>query len=308
MEKDRNVFQIGVGINSPWYVGQTTKGLLDSFGEDRMYDTPVSENSIMGIAVGAAITGKRPIITFPRMDFMYYAMDQICNHAAVLEYTFGGRLSLPLTIRAIINRGGEQAAQHSQALQAIFAHVPGLKVIMPSTAYDAKGMLIGAVEDNHPVLYIEDRWLYEEADEVPEEYYSASLSEARVISQGTDVTLVVSSYMVIEAKKAAEEMEKNGTSVELIDLRAIKPFDKKKILASVEKTGKIVICDGGWKTCGVAAEVSATIASDGFNFLKGPIKRVTLPDTPAPASCVLEKKYYPTHRNIIEAIYEVLKQ
>ena len=153
MQRNKNIFQIGVGINTPWYVGQTMNGLLDIYGEDRMIDTPVSENGITGVAIGAALVGLKPVLTFPRMDFMYYAMDQICNHAASMNYTLGGNLPVPLVIRAIINRKGEQAAQHSQAIQGLFMHIPGLKVVMPSNAYDAKGMFIAAVEDNNPVIY-----------------------------------------------------------------------------------------------------------------------------------------------------------
>jgi pyruvate dehydrogenase E1 component beta subunit len=306
MSRHDNVFQIGVGINTPWYVGQTMRGLIDTYGEERMYDTPVSENAIMGMAVGAAMTGMRPIITFPRMDFMYYAMDQICNHAALLSYMFGGRISMPLTIRAIINRGGEQAAQHSQAIQSLFMHIPGLKVVMPSNGYDAKGMLISAVEENNPVIYIDDRWLYDEESEVPEEYYSVSLSEAKCLHQGSDVTLVASSYMVKESKKAVEKAKQWGISVELIDLKSIKPLDIKLILNSIAKTGRLVIADGGWKTCGVAAEISAAVASEGFYLLKAPIQRVTLPDIPAPASIALEKKYYPTDCDIINSIFKIV--
>jgi len=298
MERHPDVFQIGVGVNSPWYVGQTTRGLVDLFGEERMYDTPVSENGIMGIAVGAAMAGKRPIITFPRMDFMYYAMDQICNHAAILAYTFGGRIAMPITIRGIINRGGEQAAQHSQALQAVFAHIPGIIVAMPADAYDAKGMMIAAVEQNSPVLYIDDRWLYDTVTTVPDGYYTAPLSGAKVIREGSDITIVASSYMVIEAQKAAEELAAQGISAELLDLRIVKPLDAGSILRSIAKTGRLVIADGGWRTCGVAAEVSAIAAGEGFSSLKAPVARVTLPDIPAPASPNLEKCYYPVAQDI----------
>jgi len=302
MRYDHNVFQIGVGINSPWYVGQTTRGLIDAFGEDRMYDTPVSENGGMGIAIGAAITGKRPIITFPRMDFMYYAMDQICNHAAILNYTFGGCITIPLTIRAIINRGGEQGAQHSQAIQAIFAHIPGIRVVMPANAYDAKGMLIAAIEENSPVLYIDDRWLYDSACDVPDRYYTVPLTGAKVVQEGTDVTLVASSYMVAESKKAIKTLKLKRVSVELIDLRSIKPIDEETILSSLKKTGRLVVADGGWKTCGVAAEVIAIAAGDGYRYLKSPVERVTLPDIPAAASPSLEQCYYPTAEDIVFAV------
>lgn len=307
MKRDDCVFHIGVGVNTPWYVGNTLKGLLDIFGEERMIDTPVSENGIAGIALGAALTGMRPILTFPRMDFMYYAMDQICNHAAMLNYTLGGNAPVPLTIRAIINRGGEQAAQHSQALQAIFMHIPGLKIIMPSNAYDAKGMLIQAVADPNPVLFIEDRWLYEQECAVPEEYYTVPLDKAKVICPGTDVTVVSYSYLITECKKALPALEKDGIRPEIIDLCAIKPIDIAPIINSLEKTGHLLIVDGGWRTGGVAAEISALVAEEGFGLLKAPIKRVTLPDLPAPASKVLERIYYPTCAEIIKHCREIIR-
>jgi pyruvate dehydrogenase E1 component beta subunit len=308
MGRNKDVFQIGVGINTPWFVGQTMVGLLEKYGEERMFDTPVSENGVMGIAVGAALTGKRPIVTFPRMDFMYYAMDQICNHAAILNYTFGGRVPVPITIRGIINRGGEQGAQHSQALQAVFAHIPGIKVVMPADAYDAKGMLIAAAEQNSPVLYIDDRWLYETATDVPEGYYTVPLSGAKVVKEGSDITLVASSYMVLEARKAVETLASHGVSAELIDLRSIKPIDSDTIVQSLAKTGRLVIADGGWRTCGVAAEISAIAADAGFTYLKAPVSRVTLPDIPAPASQQLERCYYPVSEDIVKEALRLLKK
>jgi pyruvate dehydrogenase E1 component beta subunit len=242
------------------------------------------------------------------MDFMHYAMDQICNHCAIMNFTFGGHVPVPITIRAIINRGGEQAAQHSQALQGIFMHIPGLKVVMPSDPYDAKGLLIAAVEDNNPVIYIDDRWLYELEGEVPEAYYSVPIGKAKTLSRGNDVTLVATSYMVIEAEKACRELEKAGVSIELIDLRSIKPVDEETILNSVSKTGCLVIADAGWKTAGVAAEISAIAASDGFDYLRYPIQRVTLPDVPAPASITLEQEFYPSYLDIIKKVKQTLER
>ena len=307
MRNDEKVFQIGIGLNTPWYMGQTMEGLLSAFGEDRIIDTPVSENGITGVAIGAAITGMRPILTFPRMDFMYYAMDQICNHAALMNYTFGGKQPVPLTIRAIINRGGEQAAQHSQALQSLFLHIPGLKVVMPSNAYDAKGLLIEAVLDNNPVIYIEDRWLYDSDDKVPEEPYTVALGKARVVKEGSDITLVSSSYMMIESEIAVRELKDEDISVELIDLRSIKPIDKSIIISSISKTGHLVIADGTWKTGGIASEICSIVASEGFEHLRSAIKTITLPDLPAPASKVLEDNYYPNHEIIKREILTIQK-
>ena len=309
MEVNEKVFVIGVGTNSPWYVGQTTKNLYDTYGPLRLIDTPVSENGITGVGVGAAIAGMRPIVTHARMDFMYYAMDQICNQASNWSYMFGGKISVPLTIRAIINRGVEQAAQHSQALQAIFMHIPGLKVVMPSNAYDAKGMLISAVLDDDPVIYIDDRWLYDTKMEVPKELFTVPLDKAKIVKTGSDLTLIASSYMMKLATQALEILEKdNKIDIELIDLRSISPIDKDTILRSVKKTGKLVIADGTWKTGGVSSEIVSIIATEGFSLLNAPIRRVTLPDTPAPSSGVLEKLYYPNADNIVDEVNKLINK
>ena len=306
IEKDETVFLIGQGVTSPWYVGTTTVGLIDRF-PGRVIDTPVSENGITGAAVGAALAGLRPILVHPRMDFMYYAMDQIANHAANWYYMFGGQLSVPITIWGIINRGGEQAAQHSQALQAMFTHIPGLKVVMPSTPYDAKGLLVASIEDDNPVVYIDERWLYEVMGDVPEEIYSVPIGKGIVRREGEDVTIVATSYMVHETMKAAESLEKEGIDAEVIDLRSLKPLDENLVFDSVKKTGKLIIADGGWKTCGVAAEISALIAENIFGYLKAPIMRVSLPDTPAPASSALEKVYYKKAEDIVLAVRKVME-
>jgi len=308
LKSDTRVFVIGQGVTSPWYVGATTAGLIDRFGIERIIDTPVSENGITGVAVGAALAGMRPVLVHPRMDFMYYAMDQIANHAANWHYMFGGRLSVPITIWGIINRGGEQAAQHSQALQAMFTHIPGLKVVMPSTPYDAKGLLVASIKDDNPVVYIDDRWLYNYEGEVPEELYSVPIGKGIVRREGEDVTLVATSYMVSEATEAAEILNKEGIDVEVIDLRSLKPLDENLLFNSVKKTCRLVIADGSWKTYGVSSEISARIAeSTIFKRLKAPIMRVSLPDTPAPASCALEEVYYPKAKDIISAIKRIVK-
>jgi len=300
---------IGQGVTSPWYVGSTTVDLLTRFGPKRIIDTPTSENGITGVALGAALAGMHPILCFPRMDFMYYAMDQIANHIANWHYMFGGQLSAPITLWAIINRGGEQAAQHSQATQAIFMHIPGLRVVMPSTPYDAKGLLLACVKEENPVVYIDDRWLYQLVGEVPEELYYVPIGKGVVRRKGKDVTVVATSYMVYEAIKASESLENEGIGAEVIDLRSLKPLDENLLFNSVRKTGRLVVVDGGWKTCGVAAEISARVAeNDAFKSLKAPIIRVTLPDTPAPASSVLEKIYYPRAEKIMTAVREVLEK
>ena len=307
MEEDKRVFLVGQGATSPWYVGSTTAGLIDRFGSERIIDTPVSENGVTGVAIGAALAGMRPVLVHPRMDFMYYAMDQIANHAANWHYMFGGQMSVPLTIWAIINRGGEQAAQHSQALQAMFMHIPGLKVVMPSTPYDAKGLLIASIKDDNPVVYVDDRWLYDHTGEVPEELYTAPIGEGVVRRQGKDATVMATSYMVCEVSQAAETLAKEGIDVEVIDLRSLKPLDEELLTSSAKKTGRVVIVDGGWKTCGVGAEISALVVEKTFRYLKAPIMRVSLPNAPAPASSALEKVYYPNANSVVSAVKKVLE-
>jgi acetoin:2,6-dichlorophenolindophenol oxidoreductase subunit beta len=301
LEKYNNMFLIGQGVNSPWYVGNTTRGLVDRFGPERVIDTPVSESGISGAAVGAALAGMRPVLVFPRMDFMYYAMDQIANHAAPWHYMFGGQLSVPIVIWAIINRGGEQAAQHSQALQALFVHLPGLKVVMPGTPYDAKGLLAASVQDDNPVIYIDDRRLYEIEGEVPEELYNVPIGEAAVRREGKDVTLTVTSYLLHEAMKAAAILSGEGIDAEVIDLRSLKPLDENTLLKSVKKTGRLVTVDGDWRTGGTGAELAAVVAEKAIPYLKSPVIRVALPDAPAPASRTLEKAYYPDMMSIAAA-------
>jgi len=207
-----------------------------------------------------------------------------------------------------VNRGGEQAAQHSQALQAIFMHIPGLKIVTPSTPYDAKGLLAASIEDDNPVMYIDDRWLYEHEGEVPEELYSVPIGKGVVRREGEDVTVAATSYMVYEAIKASESLDKEGVDVEVLDLRSLKPLDENLLLTSVKKTGRLIVVDGGWKTCGMAAEISARIAEiDVFRSLRAPIIRVSLPDTPAPASSALERVYYPKAEKIILAVRKILE-
>jgi acetoin:2,6-dichlorophenolindophenol oxidoreductase subunit beta len=305
METDPCVFLIGQGVKSPWYVGNTAQGLLERFGETRVIDTPVSENAVTGAAVGAAIAGMRPVVVHPRMDFMFYAFDPIINEAANWYYMNGGKASVPVVIWGIINRGGEQAAQHSQALHSMFAQVPGLKVVMPATPYDAKGLMIAAIRDPNPVVYIDDRLLYRQEGEVPEEIYEVEIGKGNILKEGKDVTVVAVSFMVSEAQKAVAELAAEGIDAELLDLRTVKPLDEELLLNSVKKTGRLVVADVGWKTCSVAAEVSALVSENAFEYLKAPIRRVTLPDCPAPASAVLEKVFYRNSSDIVSAVRQV---
>jgi pyruvate dehydrogenase E1 component beta subunit len=306
LSTDNSVILIGQGVKSPWYVGSTCNGLFDKFGEERIIDTPISENGITGASVGASIVGMKPIVVHPRMDFMLYAFDPIINQAANWYYMSGGNSNVSIVFWGILNRGGEQAAQHSQALYSVFAHVPGLKVIAPSTPYDVKGLLISAVRDGNPVVFIDDRWLYQTIGEVPEDEFTIPIGKGIVRREGKDVSLISFSYTMHVASKAAELLADDGIDVELIDLRSIKPYDKELLVNTVRKTGKIVIVDGSWKTGSFSAEISAFISEKAFQFLKSPVVRVCLPDVPAPASNVLEAEYYITTEKIIGAVKQIL--
>jgi len=306
MEADRSVFVIGQGVKSPWYVGNTCQGLLKRFGAQRVIDTPVSENAMTGVAVGAAIAGMRPVVVHPRMDFMLYAMDPIINEAANWRYMCGGRSSVPAVIWGIINRGGEQGAQHSQALHGLFAQIPGLKVVMPATPYDAKGLMIAAIKDPDPVVFIDDRWLYGQTESVPETAYEVPIGKAVVRRQGADLTIAAISYMVSESLAAAGALAHEGIEAEVLDLRTAKPLDEEALLESVQRTGRLVVADVGWVTGGFAAEIAARVTEKGFRHLKAPVKRVALPDVPAPASRALEQVYYRTAQDIVKAAKELL--
>lgn len=307
MAIDKEVFIMGQGVKSPWYVGNTCKGLIALFGEERVIDTPISENAMTGAAVGAAIAGMKAIVMHPRTDFSLYAMDPIINQAANWSYMNGGRASVPVVFWMIVNRAGEQAAQHSQALHSLFSHIPGLKVIAPSNAYDAKGLLISAIRDPNPVVFIDDRWLYGKEDFVPEEIYELPIGKAVIRNEGTDVTLVSSSFLASESFLVVEMLKKEGISVELIDLRSIKPLDMELINSSVLKTGRLLIVDGSWKTNSIASEISASVNETLFKKLKAPVVRLNLPDAPAPASRTLESEYYITKDMIIDAIKRLIQ-
>jgi acetoin:2,6-dichlorophenolindophenol oxidoreductase subunit beta len=302
MEEDSRMLIIGQGLYSPWYVGSSMVELEKRFGTDRVIDCPVSENGTTGIAIGAALAGARTVMVHPRMDFMLLATDQIFNQAAKWHYMFNGRAHVPLVIRGIINRGGEQAAQHSQAMQAMYMNVPGLKVVMPSTAHDAKGLLVASVHDGNPVVFIDDRWLYKDVGPVSAELYEVPLGVGAIRRPGRDVTIVATSYMNVEALHAADLLAAEGIEAEVVDPRTLKPLDEDLIIDSVARTGRLVVADAAWRSCGAAAEVAALVADRAFSALRAPIRRVTLPEAPAPSSRSLEAVYYPKAADILTAV------
>ncbi len=306
--KDKKVFIMGQGVDDPSGMFGMTLDLHKKHGKERVFDTPLSENALTGVGTGAALTGMRPVYFHNRPDFLLLAMDQIVNHASKYSYLFAGKLKVPLVIVAVIGRGWGSGAQHSQSLHGLFMHVPGLRLVMPSTAYDAKGLLAASIADGNPVIFIEHRWLFKHKSHVPEELYAVPFGKGLIRRKGKDVTVVGISYMVIEALRAAEELQKEGYDIEVIDPRTLKPLDEEIILESVKKTGHLVIADTDWKTCGVASEIASMVAQKGFKYLKSPIKIVAWPDVPVPSSYVLEEAFYPGKDDILKSIKELLKR
>ncbi len=309
MANYREVFCIGQGLWSPWYVGNTMTDLDKEFGRDRIIDTPVSEVACTGAAIGASLCGYRPIVVHPRVDFMILATDMIVNQAAKWSHMLGGKAHPGVTIRGIINRGGQQGAQHSQALQSWFAHIPGLRVVMPATPQDARDLLIASVLCEDPVLYIDDRWLYDiKADLGPIKELDLSQIGPQRLREGHDVTLVGSSYSTQVCLDAAAELAQQGTSCDVIDLRVLNPLDITLVIESVLKTGRLMVVDGGWRTCGVAGEVIASVyESIPANRFKSRPIRMTLPDAPAPTSQPLEEIYYTKARDVVRKVDFMLK-
>jgi pyruvate/2-oxoglutarate/acetoin dehydrogenase E1 component len=298
------VFVIGQGLWSPWYVGNSMTDLDKEFGIDRIIDTPVSESACTGAAVGAAIAGMKSIVVHPRMDFMLYAMDSIVNEAAKWSSMMGGQATAGVTVRAIINRGGEQGAQHSQSLHSWFTHIPGLRVVMPATATDARDLLIASVICKDPVMFIDDRWLYSESDILPEVKEVDLTSQGpKVTNVGTQVTLAGAGYSAKLCTDVAKILASDGISAETIDIRVLNPFNPGVIVESVLKTGRLVVIDGGWSNSGFASEVIAAVTEqiDPISLKSSPI-RVTLPSAPAPASSALEKIYYTRAEDVATTI------
>jgi pyruvate dehydrogenase E1 component beta subunit len=283
-----------------------TRGLQDRFGPGRVFNTPISEQAITGTAVGAALVGARPIVEIQVMDFLSLAMDQLANHAAKLPYMTGGQLQVPLVVRGPVTSNIGLAAQHSQSLEAWVAHVPGLKVVMPSTPADAKGLLKSAIRDPNPVVFFEKRLLYSTRGDVPSGERLIPLGKADVCRIGRDVTLIASGIAAFYARDAARKLAEEGIDVELIDLRTLKPLDVETIVASVRKTGRVIVANDGYRTCGYAAEVVATLVEEAFDYLDAPIVRVTAADTPVPYAANLEAEVLVTLDKLLQAARELV--
>lgn len=314
MERDENVFVMGEDIGAYGGIFGATNGLLEKFGPERVRDTPISESAFIGAALGAASKGMRPIVELMFVDFFGVAMDQIYNHIAKAHYMSGGQIKMPVVIMTAIGGGYSDAAQHSQCLYGLFAHVPGLKIVIPSNSYDAKGLMISAIRDDDPVMYFFHKGLMglgwmpspdEATVEVPEEPYTVPIGKARVVREGDDITIVTVSKMVYEALWAAKELENEGINVEVVDLRTLVPLDKKTLINSVKKTGRLLVVDEDYRSYGMSGEIITTIVESIGNELKALPRRIAYPDVPVPYSRVLERYVLPDKGKIVEAVKEV---
>jgi pyruvate/2-oxoglutarate/acetoin dehydrogenase E1 component len=305
MRRDSSVFVLGEDVGQFGGCFGVTGDLWQEFGEDRVRDTPISETAIIGAAVGAAATGMRPVPEIMFCDFLTVCMDQLVNQAAKMRYMFGGKAKMPLTVRAPVGGGISAAAQHSQSLEAWFTHIPGLKVVMPSTAADAKGLLTAAIRDDNPVMFFEHKLLYPVKGEVPEGEYVVPLGRAEVKREGSDVTVVATSIMVQKALEAADKLAAEDISLEVVDPRSLVPLDEETILASVEKTGRVVIAQEAVTRSGFSAEIAAVIAEKALDYLDAPLKRVGSKPAPIPFAGVLEQFILPDTDDIIAAVREL---
>lgn len=307
LEQDRNVFVLGQGVDDPSAMFGTTRGLAVRFGPDRVFDTPLSEEAMMGVSVGAAMSGMRPIFMHNRPDFVLLAFNQLVTHAAKFHFMDNGQTTVPMVVWAAIGRGWGSGAQHSQAIQGILLGVPGLKIVMPSTPYDAKGLLLSAILDNNPVCVFEHRWLMKKDGVVPDGMYRVPIGKGIYRRRGSDVTIVGASHAIELGMQAATQLAAEGIEAEVIDLRTIKPLDEQIVLESLRKTGRIVVVDTAWMKGGVCAEIGCLAAERGFADLKAPVVRIGLPDVPTPAGYTLEQFYYPDSDRISKAVRQLVR-
>jgi pyruvate/2-oxoglutarate/acetoin dehydrogenase E1 component len=307
MERDPSVILFGLDVDDPKAIQGTTRGLLEKYGSERVFGTPLAEDAMTGVALGMAYAGLRPIHVHIRMDFVLLAMNQLVNMAAKSRYMYGGQLPAPMVVRSMIGKSWGQGAQHSQGLYSYFMHVPGLKVAAPTTPYDAKGTLIAAIRDDDPVMYVEHRILHSQKGPVPEEAYTVLPGRARITAHGSHVTLVGISYMQIECLRAREYLREVGVEAEVIDPIWLSPLDTETILASVRRTGKLLVADNGWTTCGASAEIVARVAEKLGPDERIGVRRMGFAEVTCPTSPTLEELFYPSGRTIASAAYDLVR-
>ena len=306
LKNDKRVFCWGEDIGILGGAFGVTAGLYNEFGPERIIDTPISEIAIVGAGVGAALGGLRPVIEIMYIDFTPGCMDMIINQMSKIHYMFGGQCKVPMVLRIVSGASGANAAQHSQSFYSFFVHTPGLIVVAPTTPYDAKGLLNTAIQDENPIIFVENKRIVNIKGDVPEEYYKIPFGKADVKKEGNDVTIVATQALVYDALKLAAEMEKEGVSIEVVDPRSLKPLDKETIFNSVKKTGKLVVADEGWLYCGMASEIAATVAEEMFDYLDAPIIRIGSPDAPCPFSPPLENAYIPGINQLRDAVKKII--
>nr|WP_106913143.1 alpha-ketoacid dehydrogenase subunit beta [Staphylococcus pasteuri] len=318
MEKDDNVILIGTDVSGAANVEHikdddtfggvfgVTKGLAKKYSRDRVIDTPIAEHITLSTAVGAAATGLRPIAELMFNDFIGFGLDPILNQGAKMRYMFGGKAKIPLVVRTVHGAGAGAAAQHSQSLYNMFAAIPGVKVVVPSNPYDAKGLLNAAIEDDNLVVFSEDKTLLGQKGEVPEEHYTVEIGKANVVREGSDLSIVAIGKMVAVALETADQLAESNVSVEVIDLRSVSPWDKDTVLNSVKKTGRLIVIDESNPQCNVAGDVASVIGDIGFDYLDGPIKKITAPDTPVPFAANLEEAYIPNTDKVLDVTSELI--
>mgnify|MGYP001596961680 CR=1 FL=1 len=306
MARDDKVFLMGEEVAFYHGAYKVSQGLLEEFGENRVIDTPITEEGFTGVGIGAAMVGLRPVIEMMTFNFSILALDQIVNHAAKIRYMSGGQFKIPIVIRGPGGAAYQLAAQHSQSLESYFCYCPGLKVVMPATPKDAKGLLKSAIRDDNPVIFIESEILYNTKGEVPGEEYLIPLGKAEILMEGNDITIISYSKMLLVAEEASRTLRQDGISVELINLRTLKPLDNEFITSSVKKTGRVVIVEEGWEFAGFGAQIADTIYSQAFDYLDGPIERVASIDVPMPYAANLEKAVLPDKERVIAAARRLL--
>jgi pyruvate/2-oxoglutarate/acetoin dehydrogenase E1 component len=307
MERDPSVIVFGLDVADPKAIQGTTRGLVEKYGSERVFGTPLSEDAMTGVAIGAALAGLRPVHVHIRMDFLLLGMNQLINIAAKSRYMYGGQVQVPIVVRSMIGKSWGQGAQHSQGLHSFFMHVPGLKVVVPTTPYDAKGCLVHAIRDNDPVMYIEHRILHFQKGPVPEVLYTVSPGKARITAEGSDVTLIGISYMQVECLRARRYLEQVGIQAEVIDPIWLQPLDIATIVESVRKTGRLCVVDNGWVTCGASAEIAAVVIERLQGVRPVRIHRMGFAPVTCPPTPTLEDLYYPNARTIASAVYDLVR-